>query len=132
MTQLRKLSRVTILLMTLITLSCVSTSCEPYYDDYDSYLTGTWIYQGDADGNFFRGDDNEFYFAPGGRGTYSCYSDNGYGPWTTYPITWWTNGQILTIQVSDWDIWRYEYDNTPGWLYLYPDYGGPYLVYSRR
>lgn len=124
MTKLRHL----FLLLGVVSTMFVLSSCDP---DEDAYwgVTGFWSYQGDAMGSSGIADYNEFYFAPNGTGTYSCYADNGYGPWTTYNITWWTSGGYLSIQVPGWDQWNYRYEVTPGWLYLYPDYGGPYLIY---
>lgn len=130
----RRINALIIIAICAIT-TILTTSCDDsydYYDDYDPAITGTWSYQGDATGYFPYGSDNTFYFRPNGRGTYSCYANGGSGPWTTYPIVWSADGATLTIQVADWDIWQYDYDVTPGWLYLYPDYGGPYLVYSRN
>lgn len=115
-------------MISVIIASLTLTSCEP--DDYDDYgLVGYWTFQGNSDGSDYSSDYNEFFFAPDGSGTYSCYSENGYGPWTTYQITWWANNGYLTIDVPGWDTWSYTYDVTAGWLYLYPSYGGPYLIY---
>lgn len=116
-----------LLWLSVVSALCLFSSCDP--DDEAWGLTGYWSYQGDSNGYGGQADYNEFYFAPNGTGTYSCYADNGFGPWTTYNITWWASGGYLTIQVDGWDQWDYRYDVTPGWLYLYPDYGGPYLIY---
>ncbi|MCM1111358.1 MAG: hypothetical protein NC336_09125 [Clostridium sp.] len=123
-----------LLATTILALICAValTSCDSD-DDYDyGYLTGLWVYQGDASGNYFAGYENEFFFSPDGTGTYSCYSDSGSGPWTTYPINWWADRYSLTVEVLGWAIWQYDYDLSPGWLYLYPADGGPYLIYNRN
>lgn len=121
-----------LIIIAIASLSLLTTACDDTYDDYDPAIAGSWDYQGDATGYFPAGSDNTFYFSPDGRGTYSCYANDGTGPWTTYPIIWSADGATLTIQVSNWDVWQYDYNVSPGWLYLYPDYGGPYLVYRRN
>lgn len=119
-----------LLMWLLVAVASVSmTSCDPVPYDSD-YLVGTWYYMGRSDGFDYDSDYNEIFLAPDGTGTYSCYSDNGYGPWSTYSIYWWTQGDYLTIQVLGWDQWTYTYDASPRWLYLYPTNGGPYLIYS--
>lgn len=115
----------------IIIITSAFSSCEIHDDDDYYAISGYWVYEGDEYGGYTPGQENEFFFAPDGSGTYSCYSDNGYGPWTTYPIDWWISGDYITIQVSNWDVWTYSYDLTRGWLYLYPS-SGPYLIYSRN
>lgn len=114
----------------IVAMLPVATSCDDEYDGPYDYLSGYWCYQGRVDGDNYESDYNEFFFAPDGSGTYSCYSEGGYGPWTSYNIDWYVNGDYITIDVWGWDTWTYSYTVSPRWLYLYPTDGGPALIYS--
>ena len=126
---MKTLQRYLGLLIVAVMSSVALTGC---YDDDDSpggdwRLEGSWQLTGDEYGSLPQSAYCTFYFQGDGYGTYSCYDD--YGTWQNYPMTWWADGSYLSISVS-WDTWDYTYTVQPGWLYLYPQNGDPYLVFQ--